>query len=139
MATLANISQWKIRKATIASPAVFVAIEEVFAIGGFGKDNELVDVTNFDSPLNSKEFIAGLADGAEITIECNFVQGGTQQTALKTAVESGLTLQFQAAYTGVSPEETFTFAAVCKAWSIEPATQDKNTITFVIKISGNIT
>ena len=139
MATSANISQWKIRKATIASPATYADIEEVFAIGGFGKDNELVDVTNFDSPLNAKEFIAGLADGAEITIECNFVQGATEQSALKTAVESGLTLNFQAAYTGISPEETFDFAAVCKAWSIEPSTQDKNTITFIIKISGNIT
>lgn len=139
MATAANISQFKIRKATLASPATYADIEEVFAIGGFGKDNDLIDVTNFDSPQGAKEFRAGLADGAEITIECNFVQGATEQTALKVAVEAGLTLTFQIAYTGVSPEETFDFAAVCKAWSIEPAAQDKNTMTFVIKISGDIT
>ena len=138
MTTSANISKFKIRKATTGSPATYNAIEEVMSISGVGVNNELIDVTNFDSPANSKEYIAGLADGAEIQIEANFVQGATQQTALKAAVAAGDTLNFQVAYTGVSPEETWSFAAVCLGWELVPSPTEQNKIQFTLKISGSI-
>lgn len=139
MATAANISKFKFRLGNAASPEVFNAVEEVLSISGFGLNNELLDVTNFDSPAGTREYIAGLADGAEITVECNYLPAGTQQSALKTAVGSQVTRNFQIAYTGTSPETTFNFAAVCMGWTIDPSPTEQNRITFTVKISGAIT
>ncbi len=136
--TQANISNFKIEIGDAASPEVFTAIEEVLSIGGFGKANELVDVTNFDSGL-TKEYIAGLADGQEVTIEANYYAGASGQQALKTAVDGGLTRNFRIINEVPSPDETFNFAAVCLSWVIDPSPTEQNRITFAVKISGDIT
>lgn len=137
--TSANISQFKIKLGDAASPEVFTAIEEVLSISGFGKTNELIDVTNFDSPNQTKEYIAGLADGAEITIEANYVPSATQQDNLKSAVDSGATRNFQVVYTGSSPDETFSFAAVCLSWELVPSPTEQNRRQYTLKITGDIT
>lgn len=139
MPTQANISRWKFRKATAASPATYNDIEEVFSISGLGKTNELVDVTNFDSPVGTKEFIAGLADGSEINVEANYIPNAAQQDAMVAAVNAGTTINFQVAYVGVSPEETFSFAGVPLSWSVSPSPTQQNTISFTVKVSGDIT
>ena len=139
MATQANISRWKFRKASTASPASFDDIEEAFTISGLGKTNNLVDVTNFDSPEGTMEFIAGLSDGQEITIECNYIPGATVQEAMIAAVNAGLNLNFQIAYIGSSPNEVFTFVGAPLSWVISPSATERNTITYTVKISGDIT
>ncbi len=136
--TQANISQFAIKLGDAASPEVFAEIEEVLSMSGFGKTNELLDVTNFQSGL-TKEFIAGLADGQEITIEANYFQAATQQAALRTAVDGGQTRNFQIENNAVSPAQVFNFAAVCLAWALEPSPTEQNRATFSIKITGDIT
>lgn len=139
MTTNANISKFKIKLGSTASPSVYTAIEEVFSISGLGKTNSLEDVTNFDSPEGTMEYIAGLADGAEITIQANYSPAGTQQIAMVSAVNTGTNRQFQLAYTGVSPEKTWTFEGVPLSWQIVPSPSNKNTIQFTVKVSGDIT
>jgi len=136
--TAANISKWKFRIGNAASPEVFTAIEEVYSISGVGKTNELVEVTNFDSPVGTKEFIPGLAEGSEVTIEANYIPAATQQAALIAVVDSGTNTNFQVAYTGSSPEETFNFTASPLTWEIVPSPTERNSIRFVVKISGAI-
>lgn len=136
--TQANISQFALQLGDAASPEVFATVEEVLSISGFGKNNELIDVTNFDSGL-VKEYIAGLADGAEITVEANYYQAATQQQALITAVNAGSTRNFQLLNNVPSPAETFSFAAVCLSWNIEPSPTEQNRVSFTLKITGDIT
>lgn len=136
--TQATISGWQFKLGSTASPPVYTAVEEVFNISGLGKTNQQIDVTNFDSPAGTKEFIAGLAEGEEITVECNYVNGATQQDAMVTAVNTAANRSFQVAFTKVSPEETFTFTGTPLSWKIGPSPTDKNTITFTVKISGDI-
>lgn len=138
MATAANISNFKLKLGQADSPETYNDVEEVLSITGFGKTNDLLDVTNFDSPAGTKEFIAGLADGAEITAECNYI-GGTEQDALRTAIDAGSTRNFQIVNTNQSPSETFAFAAVCLSWTIEPSPTEQNRISFGLKITGAIT
>ena len=137
--TAANISKFKIRLGSAASTPVYADIEEVFNITNLGKQNNLVDVTSFDSPNNTMEYIAGLADGSEIGIEANFVPAAVQQQALTAAVDAGETRAFQVAYTGVSPEATWSFNAVCLQWQIEPSPTEQNRISFTVKVTGDIT
>lgn len=139
MATQANISNFKFRIASIASPASYNDLEEVLSVSGVGKTNELIEVTNFDSPAGTKEFIAGLADGSEVTVEANYYQAATEQANLIALVDAGSTVNCQVAYTAVSPDETWSFAGVCIGWELTPSATEQNRITFTVKISGDIT
>lgn len=122
-----------------ASPEVFTAIEEVRSLGGFGKTNPLIDATSHDS--TAKEYIAGLADGAEITVECLRVHESpaSEQDDLITAVNNGTTKNFQVILTNGTLSKTYSFAAVCLSWNITPSYDDANMISFSLKISGDIT
>lgn len=137
--TSATISNWQMEVGTAASPQVLTAIEEVFSVSGIGKTNNLVDVTNFDSPTGTMEYIAGLADGSEFSVEANYIPGATHQPVVMTAVDNGDTRLARLRYTGTSPEKTFSFSAVCIGYEVGPSNTDKNTITFTFKISGEIT
>ena len=87
--TSATISNWQFEVGTADSPQVLTSIEEVYSVSGVGKQNELIDVTNFDSPTGTKEFIAGLAEGSEITVEANYIPDATHQPVVMTAVDNG--------------------------------------------------
>jgi len=139
MPTLANIGRWKFYLGSTASPVVYTAIEEVFNITGLGQTNNLVDVTNFDSDEGTMEYIGGLSDGQEVTVECNYVPGATQQAAMIAAVKTKVNRACRASYIGSSPEERFTFVGVPLSWNVTPSTSERNTLSFTVKISGDIT
>lgn len=129
------------RQQTPTSPTVYTAIPEVFSISGVGQTNDLVDVTNFDS-AGSREYVGGLADGQEITIEANYVPehaSFAQQEGFITDVVNKTTRNFQLLVTGSSPNVLFAFAAACLSYVINPSVDDRNTITFTAKISGAVT
>ncbi len=119
-----------------ADPEVFATLEEVTDLSGFGETSELIEVTHFGSG-GSKEYIAGLADGKEITITCNHVMDAVQQVFVKG--NKGETGNIRIAYTDGTNTETYDFAAVYLGWETNPSQSDKNSITFTFKISGGIT
>jgi len=137
--TSATISNWQMEIGTNASPQVLTAIEEVFSVSGVGVVNNLVNATNFDSPAGSMEYIAGLADGSEFTVEANYIPTATHQAVVIAAVDAGETRLARLRYTGTSPEKTFSFSAVCLGYELAPSVEDRNTMTFTFKVSGNIT
>jgi hypothetical protein len=107
------------------------------------KQTRVVDVTSFDSA--AREYIAGLADGTEITMECNYLPGNTVQAAVVSDVNSGTNFYMQVVATnpnsGTSPveTETFQFMVTPLSWTFGPSYEDKNTMSFTLKISGDIT
>lgn len=119
-------------------PETFSAVGEVISLSGMGKTNDLIEATSFDSG-SSREYIAGLADGQEITVECNYLPNNAEQSSLIADVDAGVNRNVQVVITdGVTPK-TFAFAVTCLSWVINPAVDDRNTITFGLKISGDIT
>ena len=132
-----------IQRSANVSPLVLSSIPEVNSMSGLGKTNPLVDVTSFDS--SAREYIAGLADGSEITLECNYLPDNTVQAAIVADVDSGTNFYMQIVATnpnsGTSPiaAETFTFLVTPLSWEFGPSYDDKNTMSFTLKISGDIT
>ncbi len=130
-----------ISRSAAVSPLSFTAIPEVNSFDGLGKTNPLVDVTSFDSA--AREYIAGLADGAEVTMECNYLPGNTQQDLLQTSVDDGVNFYLRVLVEDltVSPNvgDTFTFEVVPLSWTVGPSYDDKNTRNFTFKITGDIT
>jgi hypothetical protein len=139
MATAATISGFSFLLGTAASPQVLTAIEEVISVSGVGKTNQLLDVTNFDSDAGTREYIAGLAEGDEITVECNWKSGATMQLAAMVAVDSGATRNARLRYNNSSPQRSWSFGAVCLGYAVAPSSTEQNRITFTYKISGAVT
>jgi len=137
MTTDAFVGQMFFQRGNGATPEVFTRICQVFGISGLGEKNDLVEATTFCSG-GSKEYIGGLADGEEITIEGNYEQGDTNLLAMITDVKNKATRNFRLSVEDDSPSETFSFAGVCLSWAINPSVSDKNTISFGIKISGAV-
>ena len=115
----------------------FTAFPEVISFSGLGKTNPLIDVTSFDS--TGREYIAGLADGTEVTMEANYLPGDTQQAGLISDVDSGLNRNFEITITDGTSTKVYTVTFTCLSWTINPSYEDKNTISFTLKISGAIT
>jgi hypothetical protein len=126
------------RQHVSGSPLTYVEVPEVISVSGIGATNDLVDATSFAS-AGSREYIGGLSDGQEVTIECNYVANSAQQEAFIAGVAAKETGNFQVVVTGASPNVTFTFAAAYISWSVNPSVDDRDTITFTIKISGAVT
>lgn len=137
--TAAFINGTTIKRGDGATPTeVFAAIEEVVSISGLGKTKPLVDTTNFDSA--AREYIAGLADGQEITLECNYLPGGTNQQALVNDVDTDVASRnFEILITDGTTPKTYAFAVVPLSYVITPSPDDKNMISFTLKITGDIT
>lgn len=119
------------------SPTDWTPLCEVTGMSGLGKTNELVEITTFCSG-GVKEFAPGLADGAEVTIEGNFVPTDAGLAALRAAVNSRQTRDFRLVMTDGTNTKTFYFRGACLSWSITPSNTDKNGISFTVKISGEI-
>lgn len=120
-----------------AGTEVFTAIEEMQSLSGLGQTNELVPVTHFASTAN--EYIAGMADGSEITVQCNLVQGATVQGTVLTKVKAKESGNVQIVITDGTTSETYSFAVAYLGWTVEPQVSAQNTISFTMKISGDIT
>jgi len=133
MATLAAIAGFTLKLGDNASPQVYTTIEEVLSVGSLGTVGEDLDVTNFDSTDGQREFIAGLSEGNEVTVECNDVAGTIQDTLVAA---KGTNRHFQAVWTKVSPNRTVTFIASVKGYEYQPSTTEQNKITFTLKISS---
>lgn len=67
-----------------------VVIAEVVNVSGPSQSRDMIEVTNHDSADGFKEFIAGLIDGGEISIEGNFIAGDAAgQIAFHTDLQAG--------------------------------------------------
>lgn len=136
--TQATIGNWSFELGTNASPSVLTSLEEVLDVSELGATGEQIDVTNFDSAVGNKEFIAGLAEGQEFTVECNYLAGvSTHQYAVRQA--RGNNLPFRLTYLGSSPNNVFSGDATFLGWNLIPSVSDQNKIAYTFKVSGAIT
>ena len=137
MATQATIGKWKVAIDTADTETpVYAEIEEVLSLSGVGATAATVEVTNFDSPELTKEFIPGLKEGASVSVECNYVHDAVVQLALHdgSAAES---MPMQVTYNAT--DKTYAFRVAYEGWEIAPSISDANKITFNFKISGDFT
>ncbi len=139
MPTAATISGWSFRLGSAASPQVLTSIGEVTNVSGLGVTNNLVPVTNFDSASGVVEYISGLSDGAEFTVEANYVAGNAGQLIGYAAVDAQATRLFDMTFTGASPNRVWSGSVVCIGHETVPSVDAQNTVTFTFKITGTLT
>ena len=111
---------------------------EVTEVSGLAETVELVEVTHFAS--TAKEYVAGLADGSEITITCNLLPGDSDQQEMINGSSSGkgTTNSYKFTCTDGTSTDIYTFNAVNLGYEIAPALDSQNQITFTLKVTGSI-
>jgi hypothetical protein len=120
-----------------SSPVAYDRICQAFGISGLGKTRSLEDVTTFCDEGN-RTYIGGLADGNEITVECNYEQANEKLRTLISDVDGEAARDYRLVVEQASPFEIYTFSAVALSWELGPSVDGKNTISFTFKVSGAI-
>lgn len=125
------------------SPEAFTRVCQNFGISGLGQTNDQIDATTF-CDVGSKAYIAGLADGASVTLEMNFetvAPDAAVLAAMRLDVKNKANRDFQIQVEGTTVgviDLIFQFTATCIGWTLNPSPTAKNSISFAIKISGDI-
>ncbi len=122
------------------SPVEYVRICEIHGISGLGETNDLVDVTTFCSGGN-REYIGGLADGQEITLDANFIINSDGRRALIAAQKAKRNVLSRVVADDDgdgNADLSFYFSSAVLGWVFNPSVDDKNAIQFTLKISGEV-
>lgn len=116
-----------------ASPEVFTAIASITKINGPKMKRETYDVTAHDTSVPWKEFIGGLKDGGEVSIEINY--DPSVHNVLTADFEDLAPRNYQIVLPD-SPPATWAFKAVLTEFSQEAPHDNKLTASLSFKASG---
>lgn len=102
-----------------SSPETFTDLAFVTSITPPGLSRDSIDVSHMQSPDEWREFIAGMKDAGEVSLELNFLQGGSAFLAMLAEFNTvsasatktrritwpdGSYMEFEAFITGFEPE-----------------------------------
>jgi predicted secreted protein len=140
MTTLAKIGYGTLFKTgNGAAPEVFTTLAEVTAITPPSMARDSVDASHEQSPDSWREFIAGMKDGGEVSLDLNFVPGGTAAAALAAELDlegSEAVKNRQILFTDGS---MFEFAGFLTGWEPDAPLDDKMSGTATFKVTGKPT
>lgn len=137
MTTGAFKEGWGMRISDGQPSPTFNELEQILEPPALGNTGELIETTNHQS-LGSKEFIGGLLDGEELSVQCNYISGATVQTQLREASKASENVNAEIYISDGVTLETFEVELVVLGAQINLATAEQNKITFNLKVSGVI-
>ena len=114
------------------------AIAELTNIGGPALSADTIEATSHDAADGYREFLQGLRDGGEISIEGNFIPGNAGQVALVTDLNDG-SLDEYTITLPVAMATTWVFDAIVTAFESSSPFDDKASFTATLKVSGKPT
>lgn len=123
-----------------ASPEVFTNIAEVLSIN-FSASRDTVDASNTDSTDGYREFIAGLNDGGEISIEANFLPGDATQNYTNGAasdIDNSTARNYKITWPDGS-STTLLFTGFLTALEYSASVEDRMTASMTFKVTGKPT
>ena len=135
MATNAGIgygTTYEIWDPDISTPAL-VTLGEVKNVDLGSDETDLIDVTHNASPDRRREFIAGLIDGGEASVELNFVPNSTTDALLRARQTAGDTQQHKVTFPDGS---SVTFDAIVRSVGRAVPVDDVMSQTFTAKKTG---
>lgn len=122
-----------------ASPEVFTTLAEVTGITPPAMSRDTVDATHEESPGAWREFIAGLKDGGEVSLELNFIPGGTATSALMAELDLDGPQASKNRQILFPDGSYFTFAGILTGFEPDAPIDDKMAASVTFKVSGKPT
>lgn len=105
----------------------------------FSTSADAIDVTNMGSTNKAREFIAGLVDHGEVSIDMAFLPDETDgQVALEVDMKAGTIRNYRLTYTDSTPSVD-TFNAVITNYTRSGEVADKLSASVTLKVTGEIT
>jgi predicted secreted protein len=119
-----------------AGPEVFTTIASVTNISGPSRSRETIDVTAHDSPEQWMEFIGGLKDGGEVSLDINYDPGQVSHDLDDDFDDSAPRNYRIVILPDTEDEHTWSIAGVMTGLEDEFPYDDKMARTLTIKVSG---
>lgn len=119
-----------------ADPEVFTAIGNTTNIEGPGIERETIDVTAHDSTDAWREFLGGLKDGGEVSVDLNY--DPSKHDALVADFDDEEPRNYQLVFPD-SGSTTWSFAAILTEFNPEAPHDDKLAASLTFKVSGKPT
>jgi hypothetical protein len=129
-------NELKLQMGSQDSPPVFTDFCSANDVSGLGESKPQVDVTTLCDL--ARKFRGGLAEGAEVTIAANLIQGDELTRDMFAAYQADDVVPFRLLVGADSPQEFFAFSGSILGWTIANPIGDKATMTFTVKISGGV-
>jgi hypothetical protein len=126
-----------ITAAGTATPATFTAINNIKDFSGFDGAASELDRTNLQS--TAKEFLLGLVDPGNFTINIDVDQNDTGQAAVRAKQQSGAISTFKLVLPGGVANETYTFTAFVKKFTTTGGVDAIVKGQVDLRISGTVT
>lgn len=124
--------------AATANATTLTKIAEVTAIGLPNEQIAEVEVTSYDSPGRTREFIPGLNDAGEITIEMNWVPGSATDDLIVAAKGDGKVRTFRVVTPEDDTQQQYTFPGFIRGYERTSPIDDRLTATITVRVAGAV-
>ena len=111
-------------------------LAEVTSVALPNEQTAEVEVTHYESPNRTKEFISGLIDPGELSIEINYIAGSDTDDLIVAAKGDGAVRQMKI----VLPQYTqqFTFPGIVRGYDRSAPIEGRMTATITIRVAGAV-
>lgn len=118
-----------------ATPGTYTAVPGVVSIDGPSGSGQEIDVSDLDS--EAREYIQGLPDEGNITLEMNYIPGTTEQERLRAARAAREKLNFRIAF-NTTPESGQEFEGYVVEFSHSAGVDAALKASVTIRITGPV-
>ena len=119
-----------------ASAGWYAPVAQITNIGAISQKRGTIDITNFDSPAGSKEFLAGSSEGDSVPVEAIYLPTDTTQAYISTAYKNA---EVESVRIVFGTDATATFDCIIDSYSVNPGgREDKVMFNASFKISGQV-
>lgn len=117
---------------------VFTTIAQVRDIGGPSLSMDTLDVTTHDSADAWREFVGGLKDGGEVSMELVYDPDSVTQTALRVDLDSRVRRNFKLVFPDLTSTE-WAFTATITQFEPSANVEDELSASVTLKVTGEPT
>jgi predicted secreted protein len=114
-------------------------LAEVMQVSLPNEQVDEVEATHMESPNRTREYVSGLIDPGEITLELNYIAGSTTDTLINAAKASGAQRDCKIVVPAKTAAQAFTFKGIVKGYERNAPIDDRQTATVTIRIAGAVT
>lgn len=129
----------KFLMAALANSTTLTKLAEVTSVSLPNEQVAEVEVTHYESPGRTREYIAGLNDAGEITMGMNWIAGSATDKLIVAAKADGKVRTMRVVVPDSTPNgQMFTFPGFVKGYERDAPIDDKMTAQVTIRIAGAV-
>ncbi len=123
----------------LSNGTTLTEIAEVFSVSPPNPQTDDVEATHYKSLNRTREYIAGLIDPGEITIEMNYIAGSASDLLLRAAQAAGAVREAKISLPTDDGTWDFEFPAIVKGYEVTAPVDDRMTATITLRVAGAVT